>query len=523
MHKSIYFLLIGLIISLSSCRKDFDTEPSMGSLEFSKQTVYLDTVFTDIGSSTYMLKVYNRSNKDISIPSIQLTKPDSKYRLMVDGMTGLDADHNGQGDGRVFPNVELLAKDSLFIFIETTANIADADPTDFLYTDEIEFHSVNMTQKVNLVTLIQDANFIFPDRDISTGIKEKLTINGELTQTEGHALVTPNELHWTNAKPYVVYGYAMVPNGQNLIIDAGTKVHFHDGSGIIVDTGATLNINGGVSTYDGDGHVLVNNEVTFEGDRLEPFFEDNPGQWGSLLIASGTNNTINHLTLKNAGIGIYLPVINTSEQPRVTITNSQIYNSAIAGIYAQAANVTGENLVVNLAGKACFANVSGGTYDFRNCTFNNNWGSPYQAAVSMSNFDLDENNNHINILDLVQANFYNCIIYGVNNVELSLDADNNAPFNTVFKNCLVKFQEAGTGAEGDTLYDAFRNPDLTANANIINESPKFKNANSNKLNIFDDSPAANAGGNWGTLFVDVLGVTRTTNDIGAYQSVPAPN
>ena len=159
MRNAIYALLIGIIVLMSSCRKDFDTSPSTGTLQFSKQTVYLDTVFSNIGSSTYMLKVYNRSNKDITIPSIRLAKADSKYRLMVDGMTGTDADGNGQGDGRVFPNVELLAKDSLFIFIETTASIADANPTDFLYTDQIEFSSTNGTQKVNLVTLVQDAVF----------------------------------------------------------------------------------------------------------------------------------------------------------------------------------------------------------------------------------------------------------------------------------------------------------------------------------------------------------------------------
>jgi hypothetical protein len=103
-----------LLISLSSCRKDFDTVPSSGNLEFSKKEVYLDTVFTGISSSTYNLKVYNRSNKDITIPVIKLGKNDSKYRIMVDGRSG---------DGKKFENVELLANDSLFIFIETTVKI----------------------------------------------------------------------------------------------------------------------------------------------------------------------------------------------------------------------------------------------------------------------------------------------------------------------------------------------------------------------------------------------------------------
>ncbi len=73
MRYSILFIL-ALVICITSCRKDFETVPSSGKLEFSKTTVYLDTVFANIGSSTYMLKVYNRSNNDITIPSIALGK-----------------------------------------------------------------------------------------------------------------------------------------------------------------------------------------------------------------------------------------------------------------------------------------------------------------------------------------------------------------------------------------------------------------------------------------------------------------
>ena len=143
---------------MSSCRQDFEFQASKnGDLTFSKDTVYLDTVFKNIGSSTYTLKVYNKTNEDIEIPTVQLAKgQNSKYRMTVDGMTG---DNN-----RIFHNVELLAKDSLFIFIETTADVADANPTDFLYTDQIKFGTETDFQKVELVTLIQDAYFIYPDR-----------------------------------------------------------------------------------------------------------------------------------------------------------------------------------------------------------------------------------------------------------------------------------------------------------------------------------------------------------------------
>ena len=138
MRYLIFFFIIGLTLFTSSCRQDFEFEPSTGGLFFSKDTVYLDTVFTNIGSSTYTLKVYNRSNDDIHIPSIALGKGDnSKYRIMVDGMSGRD------GKGKYFENVELLAKDSMYVFIEATAGIADANPTDLLYTDQILFDGGN--------------------------------------------------------------------------------------------------------------------------------------------------------------------------------------------------------------------------------------------------------------------------------------------------------------------------------------------------------------------------------------------
>ena len=108
MRYFITFLFCFALISISSCRKDFSTIPSFGKLEFSKDTVFLDTVFTNIGSATYNLKVYNRGNKAITIPKISLENgTSSNYRLNVDGIPGKE-----------FFNIDILAKDSIFIFVE---------------------------------------------------------------------------------------------------------------------------------------------------------------------------------------------------------------------------------------------------------------------------------------------------------------------------------------------------------------------------------------------------------------------
>ena len=120
MKKVFYFVFtISLLMLWSSCRKDFEFDLSSGNLEFSKDTVYLDTVFSNIGSSTYNLKVFNNSNNDIVIPSLRLSQGQSSlYRLNVDGQTG-----SGAISGKEFENVEILAKDSMYIFIETAFGV----------------------------------------------------------------------------------------------------------------------------------------------------------------------------------------------------------------------------------------------------------------------------------------------------------------------------------------------------------------------------------------------------------------
>ena len=282
MRNFLILFFVSLAITFSSCRQDFVFEPSTGDLFFSKDTVYLDTVFTNIGSSTYTLKVYNRSNKDIKIPTIQLGKgQNSKYRMTVDGMTG--------ENNRIFHDVELLAKDSMYIFIEVTSDVADANPTDFLYTDQIQFDSGDNFQKVELVTLIQDAYFIFPQR---SGVNEDFiyeTVNFGVNDDAENVIaigsnldhsdpINGDEYTWGNTKPYVVYGYAFVPDGEILTVNPGARVHFHANSGLVIGKNAVLKINGGLSTTE-----ALENEVIFEGDRLEPEFSNVPGQWGAII------------------------------------------------------------------------------------------------------------------------------------------------------------------------------------------------------------------------------------------------
>ena len=511
MRKFIILFLVGLAITVSSCRQDFVFQTSSkGDLKFSKDTVYLDTVFTNIGSSTYTLKVYNKSTKDIKIPTIQLGKgQNSKYRMTVDGMTG---DNN-----RVFHNVELLAKDSLFIFIEMTTDVADANPTDFLYTDQIQFGNETDFQKVELVTLIQDAYFLYPQK-FNDGTTETLTSGDQ--DIYGFFLdendpINGNEFEWKNDKPYVIYGYAAVPNDKTLNVHPGARVFFHADSGLIIGKEGSLKINGDVSNTE-----ALENEVIFEGDRLEPDFSDIPGQWGLIWLTDGSkNNEINHLTLKNASYGLLIDHNNGTD---TTIKNTQIYNSSNVGIYAKTARIKGENIVINNAGVASLACTLGGNYEFKHCTFNNNWYSTKQVAVLLNNYLKDDNNQQIPYI-LEQANFSNCIIFGSNQVEMYFDKSSVSPETNwtapVFSKCQIKFNNFNN--------QFTNNPDYTFlndTSNIIkNGNPNFLSVNNNQLNIGEKSDAKNFGTDV-NVPNDILGKPRNgVFDLGAYNSIVFPS
>lgn len=501
-YSALFSLLV--LVFISSCRKDFSVELSSGEVTFSKDTVYLDTVFTNIGSSTYNLKVYNKSNQDISIPSIALGRGQSSfYRLNVDGKPG-----------QLFEDTEILAKDSIFIFIETTIDYNQViDP---IYTDSIVFSGGGYLQDVKLVTLVKDAHFLYPTKD-AEGIIETITIgiNAEGEDINVNGFYLEDDTTFTNEKPYVVYGYCAVPSEKELTIEAGANIHFHSNSGLIVDKNATLTING-----------ELNNEVIIESDRLENQFSDIPGQWGAIWLRAGSkNHSIQNTIIKNASAGIILDSIGSSTDPTLTIKNTQIYNSSNFGILARETNIEGENLVINNSGQASLACIIGGTYNFTHSTFVNYWNNSLRQfpSVLINNFFsyTDESGQEIvETRDLHAANFTNCIIDGNNNIELVIDKVEGGVFNYKFVNNMIRFNDYNNSYEGIPEYD-FENGDHYIET-ILNGEPDFKSPATNEFIIGENSEGIEKANPQGTAKVpaDILGVLRgTPADIGAYQHI----
>ncbi len=501
MRTYIAIIVTLIIISSVSCRKDFDYASSNGRLEFSSDTIYLDTIFTNIRSSTRTLKVYNRNRDDVEIPSIQLAKGlKSKYRLNVDGVAG-----------KSFQNIPVLAQDSLFIFIETTID-SSFTQNSFEYSDVIEFDSGPQKQEIQLITHVKDAIFLFPKSN-QDGLKEMVTIgydnNGNEIKTEGITL-SNDQLYFSNSKPYVIYGYAAVPSGKELTIEAGSRIHFHANSGIVVPADARINIEGLLS----EDQPILENQVVFEGDRLEEEFTNTPGQWGGIRLLAGSSANINFLTIKNATIGIYNEGNETLQSPTLFLKNTQIYNSSSVNLWAKTGNIHAENVVFGNAGNISLYCNLGGSYHFIHCTIANYWNNGFRngKALEIDNYLVNTAS------DLIEANFTNSIIDGNNFLELELRANEVNSFNYQFKNCLLKFKDDHNTFLNNPLYnfeDQIRYIELIQNGNA-----DFQDANKNNFNIESTSAAVDQADRdeAQNTPLDILGNDRTQSPaIGAYQ------
>ena len=499
----------------SSCRKDFDTELSTGNLTFSKDTIFFNRVFDDISSSTRRFTVRNSSDNDITIPTISLERGESSfYRLNVDGIAG-----------KSFNNIDILAKDSIFVFVEATINFDDVD-TEFMYRDNVLFDTGTNEQKVELEALVLDVNLIRPDREELEGedgfVFEEIILGQTVDPNNPDELIdvsvvgtnlADDELHWTSDKPYLVYNFVGVPPGKTLIIDAGTQIHFHANSGIIVQNGAKIEVNG-----------TLDNQVVFQGDRLEELFEDVPGQWFMINLMKGSKNSIiENAVIKNSVIGLLVESDISIAEETLTANNVQIYNTTSYGILGNEAKITAKNLVIGNNGLSSFGTVLGGTYNFTHATFGNYWRNSNRQIPTVFLTNLSNTfEGHLT------ANFTNCIIDGNQNIEIGLEkGELGGTFDFKFKNCLLKFDDVSNQFIDNPLYNM---TDVALYENIIlNESANFKNTNANDgatdLRIGDASQANGMAdftviGADSILLKDIIGTTRTSpTDIGAYNHI----
>lgn len=470
-----YIIVLLVIASTFSCRKELNTTGfTTTNLEFSNSKLLFDTVFTTIGSVTKQFKVYNRDKKTMKFDRIYLANGNaSNFRLNVNGKPGV-----------AINDVEIYPNDSIFVFVKVTVDPNNKN-SPMIISDSIIFENENHREDIDLVAWGQDANFFVADNNIK-GLPP-FTIVAK----EGEYIT------WSSTKPYVIYGFAVIDSNATLAIRKGVKVYFHKNSGIWVYKGGSLQVLG-----------TKDEPVVFQGDRLEQYYKDMPGQWDRIWInESSQDSYINYAIIKNGFIGIQAEVISSKMGNSLTISNTIIQNMSGAGILARYFDINGKNLLINNCGQYLVALTLGGNYRFEQCTFANYWAQTSRTTKSL----VINNYNSAQSFDMTEAYFGNCILYGANAEEFEIDkSSSGSKFNYKFENCLLKTTVTNTS---DKNY--------FANC-IFNQDPKFIDYEKNNYQLNNESPAINTGSLAVALrnVYDLNWKKRTTDgkpDIGAYE------
>jgi len=449
-------LICLLVLFLNGgCNKDHVT--TTGHLEFSLDTLVFDTVFTTIGSTTEQFKIYNRNSRSIAVDEVELMGGEnSPFRINLDGISGI-----------YHQNILIEGNDSLYMFVEVTLDV-NSQNSPMVIEDSIRFKTNGLDQYIKLAVWGQDAYFYYND-----------TVQGT----------------WLADKPHVIYGYVMVDSAQTLNIVAGTNVHLHKSSILYVNKGS-LNVNG-----------FLNNEVVFQGDRLEAIYDDVPGQYYGIYFNQAKSSLIDYAIIKNgtSGIHVYSSGVGPLEYA-VTIRNTKLFNHASYGLFLyDGASVLGENMIVAKNGFHSLLILKGAKFNFNHCNFLG-YGGAQSPAIGIRNY-IDPND----ISGIPEGILYNSIIGGNLETEIIMDTiqEFQGQLNFDIKNCFIQSEEEYS----DSFY---QNNIWRISFNEFMD-PLFNSITDSDFGFGSASPL-NGNGFATSVITDILGNLRNNPpDIGAIE------
>jgi hypothetical protein len=463
-------LLASVYLVFTSCRKEQFTTNGSDSIQINADTLWFDTVFTKFGSGApqsvnKQILIYNPHNKSIRTNITLAGGSQSHFRLNVDGEPGYS-----------FSDVEIFPNDSIFLFVEVhpDKNNNNSDFNPLIIRDSLLFSTNGNEQKVNLIGWGQDAHYIFRD-----------SIESDTT--------------WADSKlPIVVYGYCYIKPDVTLTIEKGMQLHFAPSSWLFVE--GKVNITG-----------TKDEPILMQGDRLQPAWEETPGQWGGIWINYPSHSSsIEHTIIKNATVGVYCDTASGDQsKPNVTIKKSFIRNMNFDGVAGRYATIEMENSIVTNCGRFTFLGSFGGDYDIRNSTFYMDSRDFSRSGPTFAYLNINRDEfNQILSTHPIQFNFVNNIIYGTNSdgeIGNDLDASKIELPSVVDYNLL------------NTLDAAYSAP---GSSNIVDQDPLFLDDLNLNFDLDTLSPAKDAGFNLVPAITDDYcdRIRTAAPDLGAFES-----
>ncbi|MDR3651418.1 MAG: hypothetical protein P4L34_00445 [Paludibacter sp.] len=389
--------LLFISFSFSACNDNIYSTNPKDRLSFSSDTLTFDTVFTTIGSATSKIMIYNRNNVALKISHIGIAGgKESSFKINVDGSLNT----NNQ-----FDNVEIGAKDSLYVFVAVNVNPTSSNSPVFI-RDSIVFQTNGINQSVKLQAFGQDVK-IFRNKYIL------------------------NDTTLTSEKPYIVYGYLAIDTAKTLTINPGCKFYFHNNANLIV-----------YGNLKAEGTAEA--PISMRGDRLDnvkfstPFPYNNvSGQWGGLyLLWEGGNHTLQHVNLNSGYVGVYFSNSNRNSIPNLEINDCRIQNFLLYGLIVENGNVQVTNTEISNSSSYSVL-LSGGKHTFIQSTIANYFDNSSIQPVSRDGKPAVMIMN-LNRVSPMESVFRNCIISGSADNEFSLASLYLKQYNGIFDHCYIR-------------------------------------------------------------------------------------
>lgn len=288
--------------------------------------------------------------------------------MNVDGMSG-----------KTFENVEIRARDSIFIFVECFIPGGD-DPRPFIVEGQMDFVTNGVTQTVELEAYGQNVR----------------RLRGVTLQTDAV---------FTDEMPYVVFDTLRVAEGATLTLCPGTRLLFHD-KGILQVDGRLLAVG------------EVGKMVQLRGDRLDDVLPDTgyeilAGQWQGVRFGAGSfENRMEYVEMQSTVHGVVVDSCGVTDREKLTLVNSWLHNSQGNVLRSEHARVDAYGCCFSDAGEAVVW-LRGGEHEFTQCTLANYYLyaiSP-ESILTLSHIKREESSGISN--PLMKASFENCIVYGI--------------------------------------------------------------------------------------------------------------
>jgi hypothetical protein len=287
-----------------------------------------------------------------------------------------------------------------------------------------------------------------------------------------------------------------IDTNSSLTILPGARVYFHKDAKMNISFGSSLKING-----------TLDHPVRFQGDRMDPFYKDLPGQWSGIYLERGSiDHEVTHAIVKNGVLGFSVDSLGANSRPMLKVSNTIIQNMSSVGIYAYGTSIEGVNCVIGDCGGPCLSLNYGGLYDFRYLTVANYWYASVRRSPSLYLSNFSYNGQGTKVMNPLTAAFTNAIVYGSEDDEIQMDSVAAVKFEFTFDHALLKTRHKTT------------DPSRYINC-MVNKDPEFVNISELNYQIDSISPAIGKGKDLGIPF-DIRGNTRSiTPALGAYEYV----